>query len=220
MLGKILIANRGEIAVRILRTCRELGIPAVVAFSEPDRSLELLGQAEALSRDLDYPKGIADSEANRAYHLYQAGRHEEALDLSLRVSSFFRETGDAPGLGYALACCGLVYWSLGDYEKSIRSGQESLKLYESVGDREQCAWALTILGGVGFVALARVLRHRLGGALLALALAGQAGWLVMSYPYPIAAYNPLLGGTAVARQAIMVGWGEGIDQAAASLPRQ
>jgi hypothetical protein len=79
---------------------------------------------------------------------------------------------------------------------------------------------LTILSGVGIVALARLVSRRLAIAFIALAVAGQGLWLASSYPYPLAAYNPLLGGTTVARQAIMVGWGEGLEQTAAFLSSQ
>ncbi|MEM9944135.1 MAG: biotin carboxylase N-terminal domain-containing protein, partial [Planctomycetota bacterium] len=46
MFNRILIANRGEIALRIIRACKELGVESVVIFSEADRGSRYLELAD------------------------------------------------------------------------------------------------------------------------------------------------------------------------------
>jgi len=81
---KILVANRGEIAVRVCRTLREMGIPSVTVYSEADRGA---------------PHARAGDESVR---IGPAPAGESYLDAS-RILEVARETGsDAlhPGYGF------------------------------------------------------------------------------------------------------------------------
>src|ERR1700712_4175336 len=60
MFSKILIANRGEIAVRIIKTCRRMGIKTVVVYSEAD--------ADSLAVEMaDESVFIGPAPANQSY---------------------------------------------------------------------------------------------------------------------------------------------------------
>src|SRR5512137_3143835 len=71
MLSRILVANRGEIALRIIRACHELGIEAVAVYSEADRGAPYLqladeaiciGPAESAKSYLNIPRIISAAE--------------------------------------------------------------------------------------------------------------------------------------------------------------
>src|SRR5207249_7834089 len=75
MFEKVLIANRGEIALRVIRACRELGIQTVAVYSEADReSLHVrfadddvcIGPAPSRSSYLNIPRIIAAAEITGA----------------------------------------------------------------------------------------------------------------------------------------------------------
>ena len=70
MIEKILIANRGEIAVRIIRACREMGIETVAVYSEADKEAlhtQLADEAVCIG-----PAFLARSLASMQY-VYWAG---------------------------------------------------------------------------------------------------------------------------------------------------
>ncbi len=95
MLKKVVIANRGEIALRILRACKELGIKTVAIHSEPDRDLlhvqladetVCIGPASSLESYLNVPAIISAAEVCDADAIHPGyGFLSENADFAERV---------------------------------------------------------------------------------------------------------------------------------------
>jgi acetyl-CoA carboxylase biotin carboxylase subunit len=95
MLEKVVIANRGEIALRILRACRELGIKTVAVHSDADRDLKhvriadesvCIGPAQSAKSYLNVPAIIAAAEVTDAQGIHPGyGFLSENADFAERV---------------------------------------------------------------------------------------------------------------------------------------
>ena len=97
MLEKVIIANRGEIALRILRACREVGIKTVAVHSEADRDLMhvrladesvCIGPAPSTDSYLNIPAIISAAEVTNAVGIHPGyGFLSENADFAERVES-------------------------------------------------------------------------------------------------------------------------------------
>lgn len=116
MFKKILVANRGEIAVRVMRGCRELGIATVAVYSEADR------------------KSLHVQTADEAVAIGPAPAAESYLDME-RILQAARDTGaEAIHPGYGFLAENAVFAGRCEQEGIVFIGPSS-RAMELVGDK-------------------------------------------------------------------------------------
>ena len=84
MLSKVMIANRGEIAIRVMRACRELGIPTVAVYSDADRNALFVRYA-------DEKYNIGKGPASMSYL-----KKDKLIDVAIKSGA----DGIHPGYGF------------------------------------------------------------------------------------------------------------------------
>src|SRR5258708_16313599 len=127
MFKRILIANRGEIAVRVIRACRDLGVESVVIYSEADR-------AALHVREADYAVAVGPSPASESYlktDRILEGAKKTGAEAIHPGYGFFSENA---GFASAVADAGLVF---------IGPSPEAIK---SMGDKAEARKAMAAAG--------------------------------------------------------------------------
>jgi acetyl-CoA carboxylase, biotin carboxylase subunit len=145
---KILIANRGEIALRIIRACRELGLATVAVFSDADRA------------------GLHVLAADEAYRLGPAAASESYLRGDLILDVVHRSGADAihPGYGFLSENAGFAEACEGAHVKFIGPPASAMRALGSKTRARQAADAAGMPRTPGSVTGLASLEEALGTA--------------------------------------------------------
>ena len=165
MFKKILVANRGEIAVRVIRACHEMGIGAVAVYSEVDRKALHVRHA-----DEAYPIGAAASSESYL-------NIEKILDVAKRSGA----DGIHPGYGFlsenarfAQACADAKVKFIGPTAAAMRSMGSKTKARQSM-ERVGVPFVPGTSRGLESLAQAEEVAVRIGYPIMLKAAAGGGG---------------------------------------------
>ena len=152
---KILVANRGEIAVRVIRACREMGIPTVAVFSDVDRA------------------ALHVMKADEAYHIGPAAAAESYLNIG-RILDVARGSGaDAIHPGYGFLSENAHFAKACD-EAGVKFIGPSAAAMEAMGSKTRARQAADRAG-----------LPRVPGSVRALLSAAEADEIAASVGYPV-----------------------------------
>jgi len=126
-INKILVANRGEIAIRIMRTCREMDITSVAVFSDADRT----------SMHVRY--------ADEAYFIGPAPSRESYLNAQRIIEAAVRSKADAIHPGYGFLSENAEFARLCRKNNLIFIGPDP-EVIEKMGDKIEARKAMIIAG--------------------------------------------------------------------------
>jgi acetyl-CoA/propionyl-CoA carboxylase biotin carboxyl carrier protein len=149
---RVLVANRGEIAVRIIRTCRELGIPTIAVYSDADR------------------KSLHVEMADRAFNIGPASAIQSYLNVKaiLEAAAKGKATAVHPGYGFlaenpdfARACADArltfigpppeAMEMMGDKAAARRAAERiGVPVIPGISDPVDAKQAIEIAGRIGF----------------------------------------------------------------------
>ena len=127
MINKILIANRGEIALRILRSCKKLGIKTVAVHSTVDRQLPHVKMA-------DESVCIGKADPNKSY-----------LNIPSIISAAELTNADAIHPGYGFLSESATFAEIVETNKFIFIGPPS-KVLKKMGDKIKAKKAMKDFG--------------------------------------------------------------------------
>ncbi len=127
MIEKVLIANRGEIALRVIRTCKALGIKTVAVYSDEDRN------------------SLHVKQASEAYHIGPAAPAKSYLNQQKILEVILSSGADAihPGYGFLSENDDFARLCEGNHVNFIGPSADSMNL---CGDKMRCKAAMLKAG--------------------------------------------------------------------------